>query len=306
MWFSLWLIPCVPIPGDTALEGEECMSPKKFITCALTLAALGLNQARGQEPHSLPVAFDSTLPAEARGDDPAKPTAETITLGKVSDWISYNRPQCCGSIGGNGPIAMELFARTGFSIPAEGRIFGHVLETGWAVEGGGRSLFFNQAMDRAWAIDLSISNVFNYGQHWDISVPFTHGFTSQFGAFTTQTSQVTIRQLNRTNVNLGGGYEWYLWAPANASDCSHCRFGMDTGGRVGSVKIEFNEIRHSTDLLGGVYVGLHADWEKPCGACTFIAGFRAEWSYNWMDVLQTPNDSDLMDVNLLFTAGIRF
>ena len=54
----------------------------------------------------------------------------------------------------------------------EGSVFGHVLATGWDIDVGGRSLFFNPQMSAAWAIDLGLSNINNQGQRSDIMVPF--------------------------------------------------------------------------------------------------------------------------------------
>src|SRR5207247_1486983 len=130
-------------------------------------------------------------------------------------WITYPRAGCCGPMGRDGPIMVELFTRTGVELPVEGAIFGHVLQPGWVIEGGGRSIFFNADLDRAWDVDLSLSNVLNRGQHSDVEIP-----------------------------------------------CGGC--------------------------------------------CSFIAGLRAEWSYNWMDILQVQNDADLQDVDFTVNFGVRF
>jgi hypothetical protein len=206
---------------------------------------------------------------------------------------------------------MELFVRSGPSIPAEGPIFSKVLATGWYAEGGARSLFFNPNMDKAWAITLGISDQYNHNSRQDLTFPMTfpvptgiNPVTQQPTGFADQTRQVTIRDLNRTCVNFSLGREWYLFRPANAADF-RWRVGADVGGRIGSVKIQYLELQHLTDVLGGIFLSGHSDWELPCGACTFIAGFRAEWGYNWMDVMQTSN-SNLQDVNLLMNFGVRF
>ena len=68
---------------------------------------------------------------------------------------------------------------------------------------------------------------------------------------------------------------------------------MDAGGRYGSAKIEFHEITHQTSTVGGAFVALHTELEYPCGCCTFLVGFRTEWAYNWMHILQIQNNSDL-------------
>jgi len=58
-------------------------------------------------------------------------------------------------------------------------------------------------------------------------------------------------------------------------------------------------------IFNGVYVGTGLNWEKPFGNATLFAGLRAEWSYNWMNLL-APNNSDIIDVNLLMNFGVRF
>ena len=119
------------------------------------------------------------------------------------------------------------------------------------------------------------------------------------------TRNVSIRELNRTYVNAAFGREWYFYRPPDA--WIHCwRIGLSGGGRLGSEKLELNEIAHRTDVIGGMFAGLSSDVEIPCGCCTFLAGMRAEWGYNWADILQHQNSSDLQDVNILFTAGVRF
>ena len=82
--------------------------------------------------------------------------------------------------------------------------------------------------------------------------------------------------------------------------------GLNAGGRLGSARTEFNEFNHRQDVIGGMFCTLSMDMEIPCGCCTFWTGMRTEWGYTWSDVLQRRNDSDMQDVNILFTAGVRF
>jgi hypothetical protein len=288
-------------------KGEECMSTKKIFASALALAVFGAVAAQAQELLPAP------LTAEPAAASPA-PAPETTPLpaaqqppGRLSSWITYTRADCCGPMGCNGPIGYELFLRSGASLPAEGANFGHTLETGWDIEGGVRSLFFNPAMDRDWSIDVSLSNILNRGQRSDITVPYNLLLTNPTtNALTTTTIPVSIRELNRTFFNAGLGLDWYLVGTACACDAPRWRVGLDGGGRLGTAKVEFFQTSHHTDTIGGVYVGLHTDVEVPRGCCTFLAGFRVEWDYTWMDILQIQNNSDLMDVNFLATFGVRY
>ncbi len=283
------------------------MSTKLIFPCALVLAALGIRAAHAQDLMPSPTRLDTAVsvgpPAtEATQAPAAAPASPPPTL---SSWLAYPRVDCCGPIGGNGPIQMELFTRTGPVLPAAGPIFGHVLETGWRVEGGGRSLFFDPAMDAAWTIDLSISNDHFQGQRSDIIIPLHLPVVSSTGTLTNQLTNVSARVLNLTDVNVAFGREWYLRAPANV--CSaRWRVGFDAGPHLGSAKAEFHEIPHRTDVEYGFFAALHTDLEIPCNCCTFLVGFRTEWAYDWMDILQSSSQSSLQEVMFLLTFGVRF
>src|SRR5438552_18503709 len=130
------------------------MSPNRMFSCALVLAVLGVGTLRAQAPSEPlpPVTIDPYRLPEPGAAQGASPEPEP---GRLSSWITYPRAGCCGPVGRDGPIMVELFTRTGVELPAEGAIFGHVLQPGWVIEGGGRSIFFNPDLDRAWDVDLS-------------------------------------------------------------------------------------------------------------------------------------------------------
>jgi hypothetical protein len=291
------------------------MSFKRIYLGGLMLAVLGALPLRAQEPplsgdramQSPPVTVDPYRlppPTSGEGESPAPPEP-----GKLSSWLVYPRLNCCGPMGRDGPIMVELFLRNGVELPVEGAIFGHVLQPGWIIEGGGRSIFFNAALDGAWDIDLSIGNVLNRGQHSDRKIPITEPISTSTFPPTVMpvTIQTSLRELNRTYVDAGLGHEWYFWGAPNCCGGLRWRVGIDAGGRLGTAKAEFYEIAHRTDVFAGLYAGLHSDVEIPCGGCcTFIAGLRVEWSYNWSDILQVHNDSDLEDLDFTVNLGVRF
>lgn len=268
------------------------MSTKWIFSCTLLLAVLVACPTWAEDFPSSPEILDaSRTPAPA--DHEAVPSVAAPPAG-LAKWLTYSQPGCCGPVGGDGPIKTELYLRTGPTLPVEGTIFGHVLETGWIVEGGGRSLFFDPGMDRAWAIDLSLRNIRNQGQRNDfdlvLGVP--------------RPARATVRNLNRTVVDVGLGREWYCWAPS--SNKTTLRYGIDVSGGLGTERLELHEFPHRTDFMADLRLALHADFEVPRGCCTFFAGFRTEWVYNWMMDLIQDNDSELEDVNFLFTFGVRF
>jgi hypothetical protein len=273
------------------------------------------------------------------GTEPPPPPGRTT----LSSWILYPRaPGCCGPVGGNGPIATELFLGVGPSFPIGNGAFGHELGTGWDIDGGARALFFNPACDRAWTLDFSVSNVNNHASDQTHRFFLNDVTAGQAGLFTTDpltgtpvpnapraqqfginpatlltTNQVlpafpvTVRSLNRTYANLGVGRDWYLWGPAHVVGVSpgelpNWRVGVEFGGRYGTAKLELNEIRHRTDTIAGLYAAVYSDVECPWHCCVFTAGLRLEYSYTWDDILQSQNPSDVQDINLLVTIGVRF
>jgi hypothetical protein len=239
----------------------------------------------------------------------AKGTFATPTL---DNWITYQRPGCCGPLGGDGPIQWETYVRAGASLPIEGAYFGHTLETGWLVEGGARVLFFDPPQENAWTVDFSVGNIYNHGQRSDLPsfLPFIKVPANTTNPITGQPNSpilhlnfpVTVHALNRTFVNASFGREMYLWGAANTDDIT-CRAGWDLGGRYGSAKLELNELTHRTDPIGGIFFAIHSDAEIPWGKVLYTAGFRLEWDYTWSHIL---HNGDVQDLNILITTGVRF
>ena len=50
----------------------------------------------------------------------------------------------------------------------------------------------------------------------------------------------------------------------------------------------------------------HTDMEVPFGPGFFVFGLRTEFAYTWADILQRQNNSDVMDVNFMFSIGYRY
>jgi hypothetical protein len=259
-------------------------------------------------------------PSAAGPAGPGHP--QPILIGGMSSWLLYPRaPCCCGPLGHCGPIGCEIFGRTGIAFPVGGGVFGNVLRPGWDVEGGGRVLFFDPPRERAWTVMLSVSNIFNHANGNSGADPVTlvnvpihttlaNPANPQQSTPVTQTLPsigLTVRSYNQTFVNAGFGREWYLFGTADPGQTGfNWRIGADVGGRYGTAKINFNEIQHHTDVVGGIFTAIHSDIEVPWNCCIFQAGMRLEYNYIWDDALQAPNPSDYQSINLLFQAGARF
>jgi hypothetical protein len=295
-----------------------------LVALMISLASAGVTRAQlyGGGPSSAPTAPLSppTLPAPgavpAAVDGPVPPP----TGPHLSDYIlGPAKCDCCGPVGGDGPIATELYLRWGPSVVLMNGFLAKTLETGWDVDVGGRALFFNADRDGAITVDLGLSDVTNHGQHSDrvahlnsIIVPVgvagaTPIPTRIFGV------PVTIRDLNRTYANLSLGYEWYIWSPG--ATCPTCgqmgggcnwRVGFDAGGRWGTEKMEFHEIQHRTEVIEAVFASVHSDLEIPCGGWVFIVGGRVEWDLTWMHTILQDIPENLQNINVLMTLGVRY
>jgi hypothetical protein len=271
------------------------------ILLGLLAGPLSLAQAPklpAPEPIGAPREQSSVLPAL----DPT-PGSTALQAYAPDSWIYQQAPppgaNCCGPIGGHGPIGTEVYVRTGPSFTIARNDFGKSLHTGWEVMGGGKSLFFNPDGDQAWVIDLGLSYTYN------------DGYPKR--DFALNNERVTIRNLHRTAVSLGLGHDWFLFGPGFVNPwCeSNFRWGIDGGARWGTSHVDLNpeseqdgyRRRHSG--YGAAYAAVHFDYEVPMGAWTFLAGLRGEWSYSFMHLLPEQS-TKLHDINLLLTIGVRY
>lgn len=293
------------------------MSAKASYTAASLLSLLIASAGFGQTPASAPNAPEGVVPQKSYVSIPpgypgpiAMPTVagpDGTPVGEptaVPDpYIAYPQPYCCGPVGGSGPILMELYTRIGPAIPLASHSITHALGTGWEIQAGGRSLFFNVPRDRAWFVDLGAANAYNHAS--DNTIPF-----NLLG------KKANITSVNRTFVNIGLGEEHWMRHPVNCcgGDGWNWRWGYDGGFRYGTVRVD-NVVPASipdnpsgyarlNSRMYGVYAALHSDIELPRGCCTFIFGTRLEWQYDWIGTYGSM--SDIQGLNILFTAGVRF
>lgn len=302
--------------------GTDTPSPYNPVASGGGGAALPLSSAFAPAPAG-------TTPQGIAIDEgsPPPPPYVPIPLGLPrSPYLQYpHSPCCCGPVGKcGGPIGSELFVRSGMAFPIGGGIFNQFLHTGWDVEGGGRLLLFNPPSTAAWTVSLSVSNIFartgNANQPITLfrvpvhtlqqSPPSTTGAIASATPVTVQVPEltVTVSSLNMTFANAGFGREWWLHGSADPGQQHgwNWRAGVDGGGRWGSASVQFNEIRHRTDVVGGMYAAIHSDVEYPFRCGIAFGGVRLEYNYIWTSLLQDQNNGDFQSLNLLFQLGVRF
>jgi hypothetical protein len=231
----------------------------------------------------------------------------------LSDWILYRRDNGCECSPGGPPMMVEIFLRSGVSTPVGGTLLGRELDAGWNIQVGGRSLWFDPTWKKAWTLEANLGNTYN-GAQGNQQVPLNVFVTDITVGSTSPTAKfihfgqggvpgVTIRGLNRSAVGLGFGREWYIWGSA-IDPGPRWRIGWDGGGRYGSMKMDFNEIKHRTRVFEQGYAAAHSDFEWNCCKCIYYAGFRMEWDYTANTILQ--RQSDFQDINWHITLGVRW
>lgn len=316
------------------------MSAKAGFPSALFLIILGLSTAQGGNP-AAPTggvgpsgggsqAAPEILPAP--GEAPAMvppspamqgilpppppqeggPGAPTGPVPMLSSWLRYSRPDCCCPVGANGPIHSELFLRTGPALVIGGGILNQALETGWGVQGGGRSLFFNPDMSAAWTLEGSLVYFYNQANAGN-QIPIVQTTPAPVPPGNPLTPVVAtpehLREFHRTNVNVNVGREWFYTYQAQDWNIGW-RYGIDGGGSLGTVRADFQMLTtrpHRTGILYGETVALHTDFEIPRGCCTMVSGFRLEYEHDSMPrVLQRQNNSNLSSLNFMWNLGVRF
>jgi hypothetical protein len=293
------------------------MSATIRLPVAALLVVVLCQAAHGQNPPEIPAGappYAAPPAAAPAGAGPeAAPPPGTGAAPMLDDWMLYRRPHdCFCPIGGDGPIKTELYLRSGVDFKPFGPgVYGHILETGWEIQGGARVLFCTPDTHSAWVVDLGVVNMLNDSSRPDVQIPLTVLVPSPSGGEVLKSfgangvPGVTASSLNRTFGSIGLGKEWWHGGPAEAPGWKW-RWGPDVGFRYGSEDATFNEIRHRTDTIHALYAAFHFDVEHACGCCTYFLGLRAEYSYTWSDILQSQNYSDVQDATLMFNIGVRF
>src|SRR5262249_29511157 len=145
--------------------------------------------------------------------------APPYVMPSLSSWLTYCvSPACSGPVGGDGPIQMELIARSGVSTTFGGGVLGRLLDgnAGWDIEAGGRTLFFDSSLTRAWTVELSAINMSTHSKPEPMPIMGVVPPSSTGIPQPAILTPATLRYLNRTFGNLALGREWYLTGPMDS------------------------------------------------------------------------------------------
>ena len=266
-----------------------------------------------------------TLTAPAGLPPASNPFPDTAPLGAprgtLHQQILASPPNCCGPVGRNGPVTYELFTNTGpVWIIGGGNEISGATRFGWAVEGGGRTLLFNQARDAAFTLSLGLRYAYNGADDSRVFDVFTRqpqDTNQQTGASTPrgpdQLIPYRLRGITRSEITYGIGRDWFLNGPATtgAAPSWNTRFGVDVGGRWGTSRVDLVPVplpdgytRRSV-VAHTLTFGAHLDAEMPYGASILFAGVRTQYGLAFSNVIP-PQDGNFQDLSVLLTLGVRF
>jgi hypothetical protein len=307
----------------------------RVLLSGLMVALLGLGLAGAQEPSAKPngkEVLPSPTPEGSNNSAPVGPSnmgnnspgpaapsngasnaaAPTGPVDlNVGPWIAYPRCNCCGPVGGDGPVSAEFYARTGASFTFGPGLLSEHTSPGFKMSGGVRTLLFNPAQDAAWTVDLGASTAW-YGPAGPPSVQIRNPLATG-PPNTHPLVPVTPKSLNESFFDLAFGRELYIWGNGHSGcDCTAptWRVGFDGAVRWGTGKLSLqpnaNFIPPRTGSIGAFLVSAHTDMEFPTGCCLFFIGLRAEYGWAYSDLLGTRNDTDLQTINVMLNFGMRY
>jgi hypothetical protein len=283
-----------PPPIAVALPGGTVVGTSRP---ALSDAAI-LNAAAEPTPEPKPPAAAAPIAptpptlVESPGVPPPVPAAPLVGPPPVLT------NDCCGPIGGHGPIGQEIYMRLGQSFPLGNTVLARNVGSGFSGQIGVRAQFFEPAGDTAWAIDAH--------------VVYTHNPADPQEIITLEDEPVSLRAIHRTGVGLGFGRDWFLNRPGFILDTwdTNFRLGWDLGGRWGSGHADFDTpfeqggYRRRYDVYGQAFAGVMGTMEVPVGGWQFLVGGRIEYAYMFSDLL--PRGANLQEVVGYFMFGVRY
>lgn len=261
-----------------------------------------------------------TNPAPAGSD--ANPVATLNTAGLptgayASPWFT-DGAGCCGPLGGSGEVGYELYTHVGPTLAVGGSRFTNLLQTGWMVGIGGRTLLFDTTGQSAWVFDVGLNYQYNRGTLEEVGLfhrqnPATNPITGQRIDRPDVFQSTRIRALHRTAVNASIGRDMWLWGPGNPGfeQGRNLRIGAELGGRYGTSHVDLvpgsleNSYSRRQNVFGGMFIGAHADIDIPIGGWIWFGGLRVQYGVDYTNVVP-PIDGDVQYINILLSSGVRF
>jgi hypothetical protein len=267
-----------------------------------------------------PIAAEQSDPlGTLTGQPVAEVPGPVLPTGAYPSPYFTDGPGCCGPLGRHGRVGYEIYSYTGPTWAIGEGEFTRRLQTGWMVGGGGRSLFFDPSHTTAWVADVGLSYQYNRGEEDDPvrtdvrQPPLRNQFTGELTVRPDILTEVRVRALHRTNFNFGVGHDWWYRGPGSVGleDCTNMRAGLLLGGRWGTAHVDLEPVAtpggyaRRQKVTHGIFLAAHGTCEIPMGTWILFAGLRAEWAYDWTNIVP-PMNGNMHSLNLLLHSGIRF
>ena len=281
--------PVATLPGAPVGIGtyrKSTINPLDRPTYSATMTSI---------PSASPAPTAGPLPV---GQIPGVMEAPVIQQPSETTQLMPKPGDCCGPVGGNGPIGQDVYFRAGVALPFGKGNLPKELNLGWTFQLGARSEFFDTDGRAAWAVDAHVYYAYNNagGQ----------------GIVFLRNDIVTVRALHRWAAGLLGGRDWFLNGPGFVGGMwdLNTAYGLDFGGRWGTGHVDAQPITDATgyrrkqDVFGQLLIAAHADFSVPVGGWTFVGGARLELDYTASDFLNSG--SCFYDLNFMLTVGVRY
>jgi hypothetical protein len=327
------------VPSLSPIEPDPASAPPQPVSAVMPPGRPAAAQMPPVRPFSAPPTTvldrltNPTRPIAAEQSDPvgtltgqpvAPPAPAVLPPGAYPSPYFTDGPGCCGPLGRHGRVGYEIYTYTGPTWAIGEGEFTRRLQTGWMVGGGGRSLFFDTSHTTAWVADVGVSYQYNRGEEDDPirtdvrQPPLRNQFTGEITVRPDVLTQVRVRALHRTNFNFGFGHDWWYRGAGSVGleDAPNLRAGLLVGGRWGTAHVDLEEVAvppvvtpdgfaRRQKVTHGVFLAAHTTCEIPMGTWILFAGLRAEWGYDWTNIVP-PMNGNMHSLNLLLTSGIRF
>ena len=228
-------------------------------------------------------------------------------------------PGCCGPLERDGRIGYEFYTFGGVDF-SFGPGLGTRLNTGWDIGASLRTLFFDPTHTAAWTLDLGGSFTHNFGvanhNPANLFIRQPPIVNTTLGTSTPQPDLLefsAIRGVDRSSFNYNLGRDWWILGRADTGgeQGTNVRVGAWIGGRYGTAHVDVVPLgvpegyARRQNAFEGITFGGHLTCEQPLGAWILFGGVRAEYGYDWMNLVP-PLNGNISSINIQLQLGIRY
>jgi hypothetical protein len=283
-------------------------------------AYVGLSQMTTPSSPGTP----GTLPPDPVGTLTGQPPPPPVDVpayppGTYPSPYYVDGPGCCSPLERDGRIGYELYTFSGVDIPF-GPGLGARLYTGWDIGASLRTLFFDPTHTAAWTLDLGGSYTHNFGVEThnpaNLLIKQQPIVNSTTGTETNQPDLLefsSIHGVDRSSFNYNLGRDWWLMGRGNegGEHGTNLRVGVWIGGQYGTAHADVIPLgipgayERRQNAFEGITCGGHVTLEKPIGGWILFGGLRAQYVYDWTNIVP-PINGNFSSIDIQLQVGIRY